>query len=39
MLEFSGSFSRDSTENCAIMSSVPGAQGEFDSALWRSSFS
>ena len=26
MLEFSGSFKRVRTENCAIISSVPGAQ-------------
>jgi len=39
MLEFSGSFRRESTENCAIISSVPGAHGACDSALLRSSFS
>jgi hypothetical protein len=39
MLEFSGSFKRDSTENCAIISSVWGAQGASDRALLRSSFS
>ncbi|CFP62677.1 Uncharacterised protein [Bordetella pertussis] len=39
MLEFSGSFRRVSTENWAIMSSVPGAHGACASELWRSSFS
>ena len=39
MLEFSGSTRRDSTENCAIMSSVPGAQGACASELLVSSFS
>ena len=29
-LEFSGSFNRVSVENCAIMSSVPGAHGALD---------
>ena len=37
--EFSGSFSRDSTENCAIMSSVPGAQGALASEEPAMSFS
>jgi hypothetical protein len=38
MLEFSGSFSRVSTENCASISIVPGAQGASASELWCSSF-
>jgi hypothetical protein len=39
MLEFSGSFRRDSTENCASIFSVSGAQGASDSELSASSFS
>ena len=38
MLEFSGSFRRVSTENCAIISSVPGAHGALDSDELASSF-
>jgi hypothetical protein len=39
MLEFSGSFRRVSTENCAIILSVPGAQMALASEDSRISFS
>ena len=39
MLEFSGSFKRVSTENRAIISRVPGAQGDSERVLLRNSFS
>ena len=39
MLEFSGSFRRVSTENCAIIFSVPGAQTASFSDELRISFS
>ena len=37
--ELAGSFRRDKTENCAIILSVPGAQGACESDELRTSFS
>ncbi len=39
MLEFSGSFRRDRIANCAIIFSVPGAQGALASDELRTSLS